>query len=158
MSSYNASIDPARGAPLPTPTSTQQPASEWASSTLSALDSETVTNDKQELHQYTAPDFGTTSMSQSNSKSTEGQMSTATTPGYEVPGAFPRHAQQNLVASGNGETMKERASGIVDAAKEYVPGQKDVMKALESAGQMVGGYIPASVENYLPESVKAYFR
>lgn len=85
-------------------------------------------------------------------------MSTATTPGYEVPGAFPRHAQTNVVPAGDGATMGERASGMMDAAKEYVPAQKDVMKALESAGQMVGGYIPASVENYLPESVKAYFR
>ncbi|KAG7086084.1 hypothetical protein E1B28_003599 [Marasmius oreades] len=63
------------------------------------------------------------------------------TPGAEFPGSYPR---------GEKETEEGGQSGILDAAKQYLPGQQDVQGALLNATETAKQYLPTSVAAYLP--------
>ncbi|KAL0570524.1 hypothetical protein V5O48_011433 [Marasmius crinis-equi] len=62
------------------------------------------------------------------------------TPGVEVPGSYPRGADSTASSSG----------GILDMAKQYLPGQEDVQGALRNATETAKTYLPPSVAAYLP--------
>ncbi|KAF8153734.1 hypothetical protein B0H34DRAFT_64962, partial [Crassisporium funariophilum] len=102
-----------------------EPASEWASSTLAAIEP------------IAQPE-------------TESEYSVPTTPGYEVPGAFPGPHLKPSVVQQDAAYVKEAALNALQTAKGYVPTTTEVKKALSSAGETVGGYLPQSVAAYLP--------
>ncbi|KAK0472830.1 hypothetical protein EDD18DRAFT_1033674, partial [Armillaria luteobubalina] len=71
--------------------------------------------------------------------------SAASTPGHDFPGAYPGGSEEKAVegtASGGG--------GILETAKQYIPDQEDVGKALSNATE--------TAKQYLPQAVVSYFR
>lgn len=90
-------------------------------------------------------------------------MSTVSTPGFEVPGSYPRDAVQEMAndspykiqdAVGQGiESAKqylpaqETLNQHVQTAKSYIPGQEDVQRALGNAAGTAKQYFPESVVN-----------
>jgi hypothetical protein len=108
---------------LPTPPVKAEPASEWANSTISALDSAEPTS----------------------------QPPAVTTPGPEVPGAYPptpgaAPSVNNGLSLNN---VKETAKEYLHTAEQYVPSQEDIKKAAQNAGMVVSNYLPESVAGYL---------
>ena len=101
----------------------QQPASEWASTTLSALD---PANDIPQAPQVHSP---------------------PETPGLSMPGSFPI-PKQGLVAP----DIQGVASDALKTAKEYAQmASQGAQNAVQTAGGKVGGYLPTSVASYLCE-------
>ncbi|KAK0479879.1 hypothetical protein EDD18DRAFT_1206674 [Armillaria luteobubalina] len=73
--------------------------------------------------------------------------SAASTPGHDFPGAYPGGSEEKAVegtASGGG--------GILETAKQYIPGQEDVGKALSNATETAKQYLPQAVVSYFPDS------
>ena len=101
----------------------REPASEWASSTLNALEPRSYVEDQ--------------------------VASNATTPGLQVPGAFPE-PHSKLMLQQDVLYVKDVAIGALQSAKGYVPTSvEDVKRLIENAGDTVGGYLPQSVTAYL---------
>jgi len=78
------------------------------------------------------------------------------TPGANVPGAFPQDAQtgepyginSESVASKlgkNGHDSRNIAQDVIDKAREYIPGQENVRGAVQHAGETAAHYLPKSV-------------
>ncbi|KAK0432777.1 hypothetical protein EV421DRAFT_1457406 [Armillaria borealis] len=73
--------------------------------------------------------------------------SAVSTPGHDFPGAYPGGSEEKVVegaASGGG--------GILETAKQYIPGQEDVGKALSNATETAKQYLPQAVVAYFPDS------
>ncbi len=71
--------------------------------------------------------------------------SAVSTPGHDFPGAYPGGAEEKVV-----EGAPSGGGGILETAKQYIPGQEDVGKALSNATE--------TAKQYLPQAVVAYFR
>jgi hypothetical protein len=114
--------------PLVTPKTTdrlvREPASDWASSTLDALDP----------------------------ISSQDQFpSNPTTPGLQIPGAFPGPYPKAIVVQQDIQYVKDTALYALQTAKSYAPASVgDVKRLIENTGETVGGYLPQSVAAYLP--------
>jgi len=103
----------------------EEPASEWASSTLSALEP--------------------SSNAQSNtaeSAQEPGSHSAATTPGLNVPGSFPGQYPKPGAVQQDVKYAKDAAWNALETARGYA----------QTAAETAGGYLPASVSAYLRES------
>ena len=117
------------------------PASEWASQTTNAVGSSV---DKHSSGPTTAGG---------------GEGSTATTPGVDLPGGFPRSKGQDDAAAAQLPDVSqhvERAKEYVNSAdlaqhvetvKQYLPAREDVQARVVSVAQTVGQYLPESVVN-----------
>ena len=102
-----------------------QPASDWASSTLDALGH---------------PISSISNVGASN----------PTTPGLQVPGAFPGPYPKSDAVQQDIQYVKDTAIGALQSAKEYVSTSvEDVKRLVENTGDTVGGYLPQSVTAYL---------
>ena len=71
--------------------------------------------------------------------------SSASTPGHDFPGAYPGGSEEKAV-----EGTVSGGGGILETAKQYIPGQEDVGKALSNATE--------TAKQYLPQAVVSYFR
>lgn len=101
-----------------------EPASDWASSTLDALDH---------------PTSSISNIGASN----------PTTPGLHVPGAFPGPYPKSDVQQ-DVQYVKDTAISALQTAKEYMSTSVgDVKRLVENTGDTVGGYLPQSVTAYL---------
>lgn len=113
--------------PLVTPKITdrpvREPASEWAFSTIDAL----------------------------GPVSSQDQIaSNASTPGLQVPGAFPDPYPKAVVVQQDIQYVKDAAFNALQTAKGYMPTSvEDVKRFMEHTGDRVGGYFPQSVTAYL---------
>ncbi|KDR78062.1 hypothetical protein GALMADRAFT_245041 [Galerina marginata CBS 339.88] len=122
--------------PLPTPRDKDEPPSQWAASTIDAL-----APGPPGLHSADKPPGGMAAVT-STYNTPAYPPSTATTPGNEFPGAFPRgHGQsQSGVTT---QDVRDAAASAMETAKGYAISAKDT----------VGGYLPSSVAAYLPQSL-----
>ncbi|ESK86501.1 hypothetical protein Moror_9852 [Moniliophthora roreri MCA 2997] len=68
--------------------------------------------------------------------------SSVSTPGVDVPGSYPRGHDANA--------PDVNPAGVLDMAKQYLPGQQDVQQALRNATETAKQYLPQSVAAYLP--------
>jgi hypothetical protein len=99
----------------------EQPASEWASRTLSALDP--------------AKDSSPAPVAQSAPE----------TPGVSMPGSFPIPRQRVLLPD-----LEGIASDAFNTAKQYAQvAAQGAQTAVQTAGEKVGEYLPSSVASYL---------
>jgi hypothetical protein len=104
----------------------EQPASEWASTTLSALDPTT------EAH---PPSM---------------EKTVPTTPGVDMPGGFPG-PPQGALSQPDVQYAKEVAFNALETAKGYATtAAQSATTAAQSAGDTVAPYLPAAVASYLP--------
>ncbi|KAL0952994.1 hypothetical protein HGRIS_007202 [Hohenbuehelia grisea] len=140
------------------------PAHEWANSTASALherlESDTAPSTTYPSKQGEHPDAGSTkdfqtttpfSVPQPTELASQPLASSASTPGVELPGAFPREAGDTGLISGDAlANAKNQAYGVLEGAKSYLPAQEDVQRALLNAGETARQYLPESVASYLP--------
>jgi hypothetical protein len=110
------------------------PAQEWANKTTSSLSAENLES---------------ASNSPETNQGGQGVLkSTASTPGYDFPGAYPRGADvHEPFVVGN---AKAAALDAYNIAKSYIPAPADVEKAVLSASE--------TAKQYLPEAVGSYFR
>ncbi len=99
----------------------QTPSHEWADKTTSALGS------------------------QKPLTPTPALPSAVSTPGHDFPGAYPGGSEEKVV-----EGTSSGGGGILETAKQYIPGQEDVGKALSNATE--------TAKQYLPQAVVSYFR
>ncbi|KAF8890974.1 hypothetical protein BD779DRAFT_221390 [Infundibulicybe gibba] len=72
---------------------------------------------------------------------------TALTPGPDFPGAYPRSSDPLQSAL---DPTNAALDGLLDAARQYIPGQDDVGKVLFQAAQVAGQYLPQAVTSYFP--------
>ena len=104
----------------------EQPASEWASTTLSALD---PTDDP--------------------SHPPEAQ-SLPETPGVSMPGSFPTGSPIQRLMVPDVQYVQEVATDAFKTAKQYAQNAaQGAQTAALTAGEKVGQYIPSSVASYL---------
>lgn len=131
------------------------PAAEWAEHTTSALGSSA-----NEVSSKPANAFRT---------STEtGTGSTATTPGVNVPGAFPRSGSSAPSepmtlpdVSQHVSNARDYISSVdlaqhVDAVRQYLPAREDVQATVASVAQSVGQYLPDGVVDAVCLSILHY--
>jgi hypothetical protein len=108
------------------------PAREWADKTATELGSDPSiqdsSNDPAKTATKTAPAIPHFS-------------STASTPGHEFPGAYPR----------NGDPATT-TNGILDTAKQYIPANH-VQNVISSAGETAKQYLPQVVTSYFGETL-----
>ncbi|KAF5362646.1 hypothetical protein D9758_009614 [Tetrapyrgos nigripes] len=71
--------------------------------------------------------------------------STTSTPGFELPGAFPRDYRGQSAVSSDTD-----APSVVERAKQYIPAQGDVEQVLKSVGETAKQYLPQSLTSYFP--------
>ncbi|KAK7455817.1 hypothetical protein VKT23_010851 [Stygiomarasmius scandens] len=76
--------------------------------------------------------------------------SATSTPGIELPGAYPRDAREQDAPQTGGHAQE--GSGVLDAAKQYIPAQEDVQKVLMNVGETAKQYLPQSLASYFPGS------
>jgi hypothetical protein len=108
------------------------PAKEWAEKTTASL----------------TPESGINSTSQPDNSVTEHVGYTALTPGPQPPGAYPGDPGES--GPFPAEDAKDAAIGVLRTAKQYIPTQQDVQKAMSSASERA--------KQYLPNAVASYFR
>ncbi|CAA7263933.1 unnamed protein product [Cyclocybe aegerita] len=128
------------------PPGSDEPASQWARSTLSALDTEHTNTTGQ------PPSLSSNSYPYSVEKVDRGfTQHTPDSPGVKVPGAFPGASSQAKDVGGNAQNVKQTALDALETAKGYAYNAGGVAKEYaQSAGQAVGEYIPPSVSAYFP--------
>ncbi|KAI0042421.1 hypothetical protein FA95DRAFT_579532 [Auriscalpium vulgare] len=68
--------------------------------------------------------------------------STASTPGGDVPGSYPRGAEEG--------SADYAPSQLLESAKQYIPDPNQAQSTLQSMGQTAISYLPASLSGYLP--------
>jgi hypothetical protein len=110
------------------------PAREWADKTATELGSDPSiqdSNDPAQTATKTAP----------HGPAIPHFSSTASTPGHEFPGAYPRN--------GDPETT---TNGILDTAKQYIPANH-VQNVMSSAGETAKQYLPQVVTSYFGENL-----
>lgn len=118
------------------------PASEWAEHTTSALGSSA-----NEVSSKPANAFRTNTET--------GTGSTATTPGVNVPGAFPGSSEPSEpltlpdvsqhVANARDYISSVDLSQHVETVRQYLPAREDVQATVASVAQNVGQYLPDGV-------------
>ncbi|KAK0472496.1 hypothetical protein IW261DRAFT_1311683, partial [Armillaria novae-zelandiae] len=69
--------------------------------------------------------------------------SAASTPGHDFPGAYPGGSEEKAV-----EETSSGGGGILETAKQYIPGQEDVGKAISNATETAKQYLPQAVVSY----------
>ncbi|KAF9526173.1 hypothetical protein CPB83DRAFT_908575 [Crepidotus variabilis] len=120
---------------------TEEPADQWASSTLSALDPNTTTDS------YVSGPH----VSKETQHFTTGTASTATTPGVNMPGGFPGSKSGPGIVQPDMEQMKGAALNAYETVQGYaVSAAATASTAAQSAGETVGQYLPESMKGYLP--------
>jgi hypothetical protein len=103
----------------------EQPSSEWASTTLSALDP--ANDPPQPLEARSVPE----------------------SPGVSMPGSFPI-PKQGLLVVPDVQYVGGVASDALKSAKQYAQSAaQGAQTAVQSAGEKVGEYLPPSVTSYL---------
>ncbi|KAK0200562.1 hypothetical protein DFS33DRAFT_166928 [Desarmillaria ectypa] len=89
----------------------------------------------------------TTSALDSHKPLTPALASAASTPGHDFPGAYPRGSEEKF-----SEGAASGVGGILETAKQYIPGQENVGKALSNATETAKQYLPHAVVSYFPDS------
>lgn len=120
------------------------PASEWAEHTTSALGSSA--ND---VSSKPANAFRTSTSAGAQSTAA---MATTTTPGVNVPGAFPGSNEpltlpdvSQHVANARDYISSVDLSQHVETVRQYLPAREDVQATVASVAQSVGQYLPDGV-------------
>lgn len=129
------------------------PASEWADETNKILgNGSSTTTEASEL---------TTKPKATATEQHKPQLVHAlSTPGLELPGAFPRDAVAESTTNAadslpDADTVRATVLGVtadaatlattaVEAVKEQLPAQEDVAQTVNSTGETVGSYVPAT--------------
>lgn len=132
------------------------PADEWAASTTNALHS------KSQLASVTAADSVQSEHANMNS------YSVATTPGSEVPGAFPKTPSTEVPTVPNPETPRAAVDHVADAAppksttelqetaKGYMSDMQGYLPDMQAALETAKGYFPQSIANVFRESCRVF--
>ncbi|KAJ3491888.1 hypothetical protein NLJ89_g11291 [Agrocybe chaxingu] len=139
MSSTNDTSNPSLSPP-----SSDEPASQWARSTLSALEPTSTDTTTQPAT------VSSKSYPYSTEKIASGVQAPLTeSPGSQVPGAFPGAQAETKGVEEDGQTVKRAMMDALETAKGYAYNAGGAAKDYaQSAGQAVGQYVSPSVAAY----------
>lgn len=138
------------------------PASEWADETNKILGNGSSTDSTVPVMTTTSASNTTAAIPQATATEQHRPelIHALSTPGLELPGAFPRDAvaekTTNIADSlPDADTVRATVMGVtadatelaataVEAVKEQLPAQEDVAQTVSSTGDTVGSYVPAA--------------
>lgn len=113
------------------------PSQEWANKTASSLSPDNLES--------------ASNIPETNQRGGVALASTTSTPGYDIPGAYPReHDVQEPFVVGD---AKSAALGVYNTAKSYIPAPGDVEKVVITASETAKQYLPAAVTSYFRKFV-----